>query len=118
MVYTALKAAETLSKEGVDAEVIDLRTLRPLDMASVGVSVKKTRRVVIVDEGWRSGGISAEIAARIAESLFYELDAPVSRVCSAEVPIPYPKHLEDAALPQPGAVASAVRALTGQPVSR
>jgi pyruvate dehydrogenase E1 component beta subunit len=118
MVYTALKAAQTLSKEGIDAEVIDLRTLRPLDMASVGVSVKKTRRVVIVDEGWRSGGISAEIAARIAESLFYELDAPVSRVCSAEVPIPYPKHLEDAALPQPGAVASAVRALTGQPVSR
>jgi pyruvate/2-oxoglutarate/acetoin dehydrogenase E1 component len=74
--------------------------------------------VVIVDEGWRSGGLSAEIAARISESLFYELDAPVSRICTAEVPIPYPKHLEDAAIPQPGAVAAAARSLVGQPSAR
>ena len=80
--------------------MIDLRTLRPLDMPTLEASVRKTRRAVIVDEGWRSGSLSAEIAARLAESLFYELDAPVARVCSAEVPIPYPKHLEDAALPQ------------------
>jgi pyruvate dehydrogenase E1 component beta subunit len=71
-----------------------------------------------VDEGWRSGGLSAEVAARIAESLFYDLDAPVSRVCTAEVPIPYPKHLEDAALPQPGTVAAAARRLVGQTVAR
>jgi len=118
MLYTALKAAQQLAEEGIDAEVIDLRTLRPLDMATIEASVKKTRHVVIVDEGWRSGGLSAEIAARIAESLFYELDAPVSRVCTAEVPIPYPKHLEDAALPQPGTVASAARALVGHAVAR
>jgi pyruvate dehydrogenase E1 component beta subunit len=81
--------------------VIDLRTLRPLDMDTIFASVRKTRRVVVIDEGWRSGSLSAEILARVAESAFYDLDAPVARVCSAEVPIPYPKHLEDAALPQP-----------------
>jgi pyruvate dehydrogenase E1 component beta subunit len=112
-----LAAAETLATEGVNAEVIDLRTLRPLDMDAVLSSVRKTRRVVVVDEGWRSGSLSAEILARIAESAFYDLDAPVSRVCSAEVPMPYPKHLEDAALPQSPAIVEAVRALVPVNVS-
>jgi pyruvate/2-oxoglutarate/acetoin dehydrogenase E1 component len=108
-----LQAAETLAAEGIDAEVIDLRTLRPLDMDTVLASVRKTHRAVIVDEGWKSGSLSAEIAARIAETAFYDLDAPIARVCSAEVPIPYPKHLEDAALPQAPAVAAAARAMIG-----
>jgi pyruvate/2-oxoglutarate/acetoin dehydrogenase E1 component len=109
--FKTLAAADTLAKEGIDAEVIDLRTLRPLDMGTVLSSVRKTRRVVVVDEGWRSGSLSAEILARIAESAFYDLDAPVARVCSAEVPMPYPKHLEDAAVPQPERIVDAVRAL-------
>jgi pyruvate/2-oxoglutarate/acetoin dehydrogenase E1 component len=109
--FKTLTAAETLAADGIDAEVIDLRTLRPLDSDTILASVRKTRRAIVVDEGWRSGGISAEILARIAESAFYDLDAPVARVCSAEVPIPYPKHLEDAAVPQPAAIVDAVRAL-------
>jgi pyruvate/2-oxoglutarate/acetoin dehydrogenase E1 component len=80
-------------------------------MDTVLASVRKTRRVVVIDEGWRSGSLSAEILARIAESAFYDLDAPVSRVCSAEVPMPYPKHLEDAAVPQAAAIVETVRAL-------
>lgn len=80
-------------------------------MATIEASVRKTRRVVIADEGWRSGSLSAEIAARVAEHLFYNLEAPIARVCTAEVPIPYPKHLEDAALPQAGTIADAARAL-------
>ena len=104
-----LLAAETLAGEGIDAEVIDLRSLRPLDMATILDSVKKTHRAVIVDEGWKSGSLSAEIVARLVEHAFYELDAPLARVCSAEVPIPYPKHLEDAALPQPPAIVAAAR---------
>jgi pyruvate/2-oxoglutarate/acetoin dehydrogenase E1 component len=109
--FKTLAAAETLAADGVHAEVIDLRTLRPLDMDTVLTSVRKTRRVVVVDEGWRSGSLAAEILARIAETAFYDLDAPVSRVCSEEVPMPYPKHLEDAALPQPGTIIEAVRAI-------
>jgi pyruvate/2-oxoglutarate/acetoin dehydrogenase E1 component len=106
----AMIAAEQLAAKSVEAEVVDLRALRPLDEATVLSSVAKTRRALIVDEGWRSGGLSAEISARIMEGAFYELDAPVARLCSAEVPIPYPKHLEDAALPQvPGIVAAAER---------
>jgi pyruvate/2-oxoglutarate/acetoin dehydrogenase E1 component len=108
-----LQAADELARDGVDAEVIDLRTLRPLDMATIEASVKKTHRVVIVDEGWRSGSLSAEISARLAESLFYDLDAPIARVCTAEVPIPYPKHLEDAALPQTPAIVNAARSMVG-----
>jgi pyruvate dehydrogenase E1 component beta subunit len=108
-----LDAAATLAAEGIDAEVIDLRTLRPLDMATVLASVKKTHRVVVVDEGWKSGSLSAEIVARIAEEAFYDLDAPMARVCSAEVPIPYPKHLEDAALPQRPAIVAAARQAAG-----
>ena len=96
----AMDAAEELASQGTDAEVIDLRVLRPLDDETIVASVAKTRRVVIVDEGWRSGSISAEIAARLAERSFYELDAPIERVCSEEVPMPYAKHLEEEALPQ------------------
>ncbi|GGO85779.1 TPP-dependent acetoin dehydrogenase complex, E1 protein subunit beta [Marinobacterium nitratireducens] len=98
--WKCLEAAELLEQQGIDAEVLDLRTLRPLDDEAIMATVTRTRRVVIVDEGWRSGGISAEITARIHEQAFYELDVPVQRVCAAEVPIPYAKQLEDAALPQ------------------
>ena len=109
--FKTLDAAQTLAAQGVNAEVVDLRSLRPLDMATVLGSVRKTRRLIVVDEGWRSGSLSAEVLARVAESAFYDLDAPVGRVCSAEVPMPYPKHLEDAALPQPAAIVAAVRSL-------
>ncbi|OGA25200.1 MAG: pyruvate dehydrogenase [Betaproteobacteria bacterium RIFCSPLOWO2_02_FULL_67_26] len=95
-----LEAAAQLAGQGVSAEVIDLRTLRPLDMATVLGSLAKTHRMVIVDEGWKSGSLAAEIMARVMEQAFYDLDAPIARVCSLEVPIPYPKHLEDAAIPQ------------------
>ncbi|MGB7542744.1 MAG: alpha-ketoacid dehydrogenase subunit beta [Burkholderiales bacterium] len=102
----ALKAAEE-----VDGEVIDLRVLRPLDMETILGSIRKTRRAVIVDEGWRSGSLAAEIMARIMEQAFYDLDAPVARVCREEVPIPYPRHLEEAALPQPEKIVAAAKAL-------
>jgi pyruvate/2-oxoglutarate/acetoin dehydrogenase E1 component len=112
--FKTLQAAEELDREGIDAEVIDLRTLRPLDTGTMVDSVTRTHRAVIIDEGWRTGSISAEIMARIMENAFYELDAPVARVCSSEVPMPYPKHLEDAAIPQvPGIVAAARRVVTG-----
>ncbi|HEU5262311.1 MAG TPA: alpha-ketoacid dehydrogenase subunit beta [Gemmatimonadales bacterium] len=107
----ALAAAEQLITEGIAAEVIDLRVLRPLDDAAILASVRKTRRAVVVDEAWRSGSLAAEVSTRIMEGAFSDLDAPVARVCSAEVPIPYPKHLEDAALPQ---VAGIVRAASDQ----
>jgi pyruvate dehydrogenase E1 component beta subunit len=110
---TALEAADTLADEGIDGEVIDLRTLRPLDTATVLASVARTHRAVVVDEGWRSGSLAAEVSARITEEAFYDLDAPVARVCSAEVPMPYAKHLEDAALPQAPDVVAAVRAVVG-----
>jgi pyruvate/2-oxoglutarate/acetoin dehydrogenase E1 component len=98
--HKSLAAADQLAAQGIEAEVIDLRCLRPLDDATIMASVARTRRALIVDEGWRSGGISAEIGVRIAEQAFYDLDAPPMRLCGAEVPIPYPKHLEDAAVPQ------------------
>jgi pyruvate/2-oxoglutarate/acetoin dehydrogenase E1 component len=107
--WKSLDAANGLARDGMDIEVIDLRTLRPLDMTTITESVQRTRHAVIVDEGWKSGSLSAEIAARIVETSFYDLDAPIARVCTAEVPIPYPKHLEDAALPQPLTIAAAVR---------
>lgn len=107
-----LAAAALLERDGISAAVIDLRSLRPLDMPTVLDSVRKTHRAVLVDEGWRSGSLAAEVAARIAEDAFYDLDAPLARVCSVEVPIPYAKHLEDAALPQiPEIVAAAKRAV-------
>jgi pyruvate dehydrogenase E1 component beta subunit len=98
--WKCLEAADRLAVEGIDAEVIDLRVLRPLDAQTILASVSKTHRAVIVDESWRSGGFAAEISARIMEGAFYELDEPVERVSSAEVPIPYAKHLEEAAIPQ------------------
>jgi len=112
--YKTLEAAEELAREGIEAEVIDLRVLRPLDDATIMESVGRTRRTIVVDEGWRSGSLSAEVAARITEEVFWRLDAPVGRVCSAEVPIPYPKHLEDAAIPQPPAIVAAARAALGK----
>ncbi|SDJ36129.1 pyruvate dehydrogenase (acetyl-transferring) E1 component subunit alpha [Lutimaribacter saemankumensis] len=112
--FKTLDAAEILAQDGIDAEVVDLRTLRPLDDATIMASVNKTRRAVIVDEGWRSVSTASEISARIMEQAFWSLDAPVSRVCSAEVPIPYPKHLEDAAIPQTPAIVAAVRKLMGR----
>lgn len=110
-VFKALEAAEVLSSEGIDVEVIDLRSLRPLDDEAIMAAVRKTHRVMIVDEGWKSGSISAEIMARINEQAFFELDAPMGRVCSAEVPFPYPKHLEDAALPRVESIAAMARKL-------
>jgi len=110
---TALTAADDLADRKIDAEVVDLRTLRPLDENKVIESVSRTHRLVIIDEGWRSGSLSAEIAARVAEKAFYQLDAPIERVCTAEVPIPYAKHLEDAALPQPDDVTEAVLRTVG-----
>jgi pyruvate dehydrogenase E1 component beta subunit len=110
---TALDAAAALAADSIDAEVLDLRSLRPLDDAAIHETVAKTHRAVVVDEGWRSGSISAEVSARITESAFYELDAPVARVCSAEVPIPYSKHLEQAALPSVERVVSAAREVVG-----
>jgi len=107
--FKALAAADTLAEEGIDTEVIDLRTLRPLDDETILTSVAKTHRVLIVDEGWRSGSIAAEVSARIMEKAFYELDAPVERLCSAEVPMPYAPHLEQAALPQTETIVAAVR---------
>jgi pyruvate dehydrogenase E1 component beta subunit len=108
---TALGAAEELAGAGISAEVVDLRCLRPLDTPSVVASVARTHRAVVVDEGWRSGSLSAEVAARITEEVFYDLDAPVARVCSAEVPMPYAKHMEDEALPQVAKVVAAVHAM-------
>jgi pyruvate dehydrogenase E1 component beta subunit/2-oxoisovalerate dehydrogenase E1 component len=112
-VWKALEAADLLAKDGIEAEVIDLRSLRPLDDATMEASVLKTRRAVVVDEGWRTGSLSAEIAARLQEACFWHLDAPVARVCSEEVPVPYPKHLETAALPQVADIVAAVKALPG-----
>jgi len=110
----ALEAARLLAERGVDVEVLDLRTLRPLDQEAITRTVKKTRRAVVVDEGWRTGGLSGEIMARVMEGAFYDLDAPIARVCSEEVPMPYPKHLEDAALPQPDKIVRAVLEVTGR----
>jgi pyruvate dehydrogenase E1 component beta subunit len=112
--HKCLAAATELEAAGIGAEVVDLRTLRPLDDATIMASVRKTRRAVVVDEGWRSGGISAEITARIVEQAFFDLDAPVARVCTAEVPVPYPRHLEEAALPQPVTIVATVRRLLGK----
>jgi len=110
--HKALGAAEQLAQEShIDAEVIDLRTLRPLDSPTLVESVVRTHRAVVVDEGWRTGSLSAEISARITEEAFYDLDAPVARVCSAEVPMPYARHLEEAALPQVADIVAAAKEL-------
>jgi pyruvate dehydrogenase E1 component beta subunit len=108
-----LQAADMLAKEGIDAEVVDLRVLRPLDDKTIMASVAKCRRAVIVDEGWKTGSLAGELMARIVEQAFYELDAPLARVCSEEVPMPYAKHMEQAALPQPEKIVAAAKGLFG-----
>ena len=110
----ALAAAESLAADGIDAEVVDLRTLRPLDVSGIARSVTKTRRAVVVDENWKTAGLSAEIVATIVEHCFYDLDAPIARVASAEVPIPYAKHLEDAALPQISQIVARAKEVMGR----
>jgi pyruvate dehydrogenase E1 component beta subunit len=107
--HTVLEAAEALAADGIDAEVIDLRSLRPLDDATVLASVARTHRAVVIEEAWRTVGLGAEIAARITEEAFYDLDAPVGRIGCAEVPLPYTKHLEDAAIPQVEPIVAEVR---------
>jgi len=109
--HKSLAAAAALASEGIAVEVVDLRVLRPLDTETMLASAARTHRVLVVDEGWRSGGISAEISARIHEAAFYELDRPVARLCGAEVPMPYARHLEEAALPQVPTIVEAVRRL-------
>jgi len=107
----ALQAAEQLAAEGIAAEVVDLRVLRPVDTPTILASVARTHRAIVVDEGWRTGSFAAEVSAQIMEGAFYDLDRPVARVCSAEVPMPYAKHLEDAALPRADAIVAAARSL-------
>jgi 2-oxoisovalerate dehydrogenase E1 component len=108
--WKTLAAAEALAEERVAAEVIDLRVLRPLDEKTIFESLRKTRRAVVIDEGWKSGSLAAEVSARIMEGAFWHLDAPVGRVCSQEVPIPYPRHLEQAAIPQTASIVAAAKA--------
>ena len=112
--WKTLQAADGLAEEGIDAEVIDLRVLRPLDVATILGSVKKTHRALVIDEAWRTGSFAAEVSAQIMEGAFFDLDGPVTRLCSAEVPIPYPKHLEDAALPNVEGIMKAVHDLLGR----
>ena len=112
--WKTLEAATALAAEGIEAEVIDLRSLRPLDDATIMASVGKTRRAVIIDEGWRTGSLAAEIGMRIVEQAFWSLDGPIGRVCSEEVPIPYPRHLETAALPQAAKIVAAAKAALGR----
>jgi pyruvate dehydrogenase E1 component beta subunit len=109
MLEISLKAAEQLAAEGIEAEIVDLRTLRPLDMEPVIESVKKTNRVVVVEEGWKSYGVGAEVSSRIYEQAFDYLDAPVQRVAQLEVPLPYNRNLEQLALPKPEWVIKAVK---------
>ena len=99
-VYKALDAARELASLGIEAEVLDLRVLRPLDMEAVFNSIRKTHRALLVEEAWASVNVSSEVSARIMENVFYDLDAPVQRLGGTEVPIPYPRHLEDASIPQ------------------
>jgi len=110
----ALQAAAQLAQDGINAEVVDLRSLRPLDEATFLASVAKTHRAVVIDEGWKSVGLSAEIAARIVEGVFYELDAPVARVCSREVPVPYARHMEEATIPQVAGIVIAAKQVLGR----
>lgn len=112
--WKTLEAAATLAASGIEAEVIDLRVLRPLDEAALLASIARTHRALVVDEGWRTCSLAAEIMARFAEKAFYELDAPLARVCSEEVPIPYARHMEEAALPQPVKIVDAVKAMLGR----
>jgi pyruvate dehydrogenase E1 component beta subunit len=112
-VYKTLEAATLLAQQGIEAEVLDLRVLRPLDEAAILDSVRRTHRAVIIEDAWRSVSVSSEVSARIMEQCFFELDAPVQRVCGVEVHIPYPKHLEDASIPQVADIVNAVHAIFG-----
>ena len=107
----ALKAADELAKEGIEAEVIDLRTLRPMDTDTLVASVKKTGRAVTVEEGWQQNGVGAEIAARIMEHAFDYLDAPVARVSGKDVPMPYAANLEKLALPTVDEIVAAIKSV-------
>jgi len=109
-----MAAADELTQEGISADVLDLRVLRPLDIPAIIDTVTTTHRLVVIDEGWKTGGLSAEIAARVAEDAIWELDAPIRRVCSAEVPVPYARHMEQAALPQVADIVATARALVGR----
>ena len=108
-VYKSLEAASELASMGIDAEVIDLRVLRPLDESTFLKSVSKTHRAIIVEDAWKSVSLSSEISARIMEKIFYDLDAPVQRLCGVEVPIPYPAHLEEARVPQKKDIVNAIK---------
>lgn len=109
--WKTFEAATQLAQGGIEAEVIDLRVLRPLDIETVLASVRKTHRAVVIDEAWRTGSFAAEISAQIIEGAFYDLDNPIMRICSAEVPIPYAKHLEEAALPQSSTIVQTVKGM-------
>lgn len=109
--HKAISAAEQLAELNISAEVVDLRCLRPLDKPTILTSVAKTHRALIIDEGWYTGSLAGEISAIIMEEGFWSLDAPVQRICTAEVPIPYPSHLEQAALPQVEDIVSRAQAL-------
>ena len=110
MLQTSFGAADMLAQEGIDAEIVDLRTLRPLDLEPVFESVRKTNRAVVVTEEWRSFGVQAEVAARIGEECFDWLDAPVGRVGAEEVPLPYARNVEQEALPWEKDIIAAVKA--------
>ncbi|HEY3283481.1 MAG TPA: transketolase C-terminal domain-containing protein, partial [Armatimonadota bacterium] len=111
-VHTALKASDLLAQEGVECEVLDLRTLSPMDLPAIVESLKRTHRAVIVEECWKTCGIGAEISARIYEEAFDELDAPVVRVSGLDVPMPYARNLEKLAVPGPEQVVEAIRKVT------
>ena len=111
--HKALTAAEELETAGISAEVVDLRSLRPLDRKTILESVRRTHRAVVIDEAWKTGSLASEISAILAEEAFYDLDAPIERVCTVEVPIPYAKHLEDAAIPQVGEIVEAAKRSMG-----
>ena len=116
MVWVALAAAEDLAAQGIDVEVIDPRTFRPLDLDTLAASVRRTSRAVVVDEGWPECGIAAGVAAHLYEACFDWLDAPIVRVNSADVPMPYARNLEQAAIPQAADVVAAVHAALGREV--
>ncbi|MGB5193011.1 MAG: alpha-ketoacid dehydrogenase subunit beta [Polyangiales bacterium] len=111
--HKALSAADELDKVGISAEVVDLRSLRPLDRDTIVESVRRTHRAVVIDEAWKTGSLASEISATLAEHAFYDLDAPIERVCTLEVPIPYAKHLEEAAIPQVDRIVEAARRSVG-----
>ncbi len=110
----ALSAADSLADDGISAEVLDLRMLRPLDTGSILYSVSRTHRLVVVDEAWKSVSVAAEVIASVAEHALWELDAPPARVCTVEAPIPYAQHMEEAALPQPAGIVRAVKSVLGR----